>query len=238
MEKEKMNRMPLNLQFFAENDDVDDDNVDDVKHDDNTTDDDSKRKKDDSSSSSDDKPKGKTFTQEQVTRMMTKEKNQGRNAAFKELGINPKDGKMVAMVKALIESQKSDDQKAREKQEEEDTRIAELEQKAFIAEAKAEAMQLGVKPQFVDDVVSLVIMKSSDDTDLKTLIGEYKTKYPMWFGNEETDDKEDKKKSTGQKGTGSSIKSGKEDKKDESKSLGTRLAAQRRTSNKKSSYWN
>lgn len=238
MEKEKMNRMPLNLQFFAENDDVDDDNVDDVKHDDDTTDDDSKRKKDDSSSSSDDKPKGKTFTQEQVTRMMTKEKNQGRNAAFKELGINPKDGKMVAMVKALIESQKSDDQKAREKQEEEDTRIAELEQKAFIAEAKAEAMQLGVKPQFVDDVVSLVIMKSSDDTDLKTLIGEYKTKYPMWFGNEETDDKEDKKKSTGQKGTGSSIKSGKEDKKDENKSLGTRLAAQRRTSNKKSSYWN
>lgn len=243
MEKEKMNRMPLNLQFFAEKDDVDDDNIDDTNHDD--TDDDSsddkngKGKKDDSSSSHDNKSKGKTFTQEQVNRMMTKEKNQGRNAAYKELGINPTDSKMVAMVKALIESQKSDDQKAREKQEEEDTRIAELEQKAFIAEAKAEAMQLGVKPQFVDDVVSLVVMKSSEDTDLKTLIGEYKTKYPMWFGksDDDTDDKENKKKTTGQKGTGSSVKSGKEDKKDDKKSLGTRLAAQRRISNKKSSYW-
>ena len=63
--------------------------------------------------------KEKTFTQEQINAMMTREKNQGRNAILKELGIDPKDTKMVAMVKALIDSQKSDEEKTLEKQNEE-----------------------------------------------------------------------------------------------------------------------
>lgn len=242
-EKERFGSMPLNLQFFAEGKEKEDD--DELEKDEEGTEetgsdgDGKSGKEEKGSGSADDKPKAKTFTQEQVTRMMTKEKNQGRNAAFKELGIDPKDPKMVKMVKALIESQKTDEQKAKEKQDEENAKIAELEQKAFIAEAKAEAMQLGVKPQFVDDVVSLVVAKSSEDTDLKTLIGEYKTKYPMWFGTDsEDDDTSKKQKKTGQKGTGSSIKSGKDDKPSkEEKSLGARLAAQRKTGAKKSSYW-
>lgn len=35
------------------------------------------------------KEQAKTFTQEQVNRMMAREKNQGRAAALKELGIDP-----------------------------------------------------------------------------------------------------------------------------------------------------
>ncbi len=63
---------------------------------------------DDKSGKNDDKGSkgntGKTFTQEQVTRMMTREKNQGRNAVYRELGIDPKDTKTVNMFKAFIES--------------------------------------------------------------------------------------------------------------------------------------
>lgn len=185
---------------------------------------------------------GKTFSQEQVTKMMTREKNQGRSAAYKEMGIDPKDTKMVNMFKAFIESQKTEEQKAAEKEAENQTKMNEAEQRAQLAEAKAEAMMLGVKPQFVDDVVTLALSRMTEGSDLKTIIGELKTKYVVWFGESEEEDKDDKKddkkNKTGMKGTGSSVKnSGKEKKGEEQKSLGARLAAQRKGTAKKSSYW-
>jgi len=211
---------------------------------DDNKDDSGKSGKDDKSGkdkSEDDKGKsGKTFTQEQVNKMMTREKNQGRSAALRELGIDPKDSKMLAMVKALIESQKTDEQKAVEKDAENQTKMNEAERRAQVAEAKAEAMMLGVKTQYVEDVVTLALAKMTEDSDLKTIIGEFKTKYPVWFGESEDDDKNEKDKGKGkigQKGTGSSIKASKEDKGKEEKSLGARLAAQRRGTGKKSSYW-
>ena len=189
----------------------------------------------------DDKGKsGKTFTQEQVNKMMTREKNQGRSAALKELGIDPKDTKAIAMVKALIDSQKTDEQKAAEKESENQTKMNEAEQRAQAAEAKAEAMMLGVKTQYVDDVVTLALAKMTEDSDLKTIIGEFKTKYPIWFGesSEEDDKNKDKGKGkTGQRGTGSSVKNSDKEKKGEEKGLGARLAAQRKSSGKKFSYW-
>lgn len=184
--------------------------------------------------------KGKTFTQEQVTRMMTKEKNQGRNAAYKEMGIDPKDSKMVKMFKAFVESQKTDDQKAAEKESENQAQLNEATQRALVAEAKAEALMLGVKPQHVDDIVTLALSKMTEDSDMKTIIGEFKTKYPVWFGESEEGDNDKGEKGkgkVGQKGTGSSVKSNKEEKKEETKGLGARLAAQRKSGAKKTSYW-
>ena len=148
----------------------------------------------------------KTFTQDQVNRMMTREKNQGRNAVYKELGIDPKDTKTVAQFKAFIESQNTEEQKAAEKESADKAKQAESEHRVAVAEAKAEAMMMGVKPQYVEDAVTLVLAKLGEDTDVKTLLGELKTKYPIWFG--ESDDEDDKgaKGKTGQKGTGSSVK--------------------------------
>ncbi len=180
----------------------------------------------------------KTFTQDQVTRMMTREKNQGRNSVYKELGIDPKDSKMVNMFKAFVESQKTEEEKAAEKERETQQKTNEAEQRAKFAEAKAEAMMLGVKAQYVDDVVTLALAKMTEDSDIKTIIGELKTKYSVWFGESEDDNKDSKNKA-GQKGTGSSInnKSDKGDKGDANKGLGARLAAQRKSGSKKSSYW-
>ena len=181
----------------------------------------------------------KTFTQDQVNRMMTREKNQGRNAVYKELGIDPKDTKTVAQFKAFIESQKTEEQKAAEKESADKAKQAESEHRVAVAEAKAEAMMMGVKPQYVEDAVTLVLAKLGEDTDVKTLLGELKTKYHIWFG--ESDDEDDKgaKGKTGQKGTGSSVKQAeKGGKKGEAeKGLGARLAAQRKSGAKKSSYW-
>jgi len=216
---------------IEENEDVEDQN--DNKDDSGKSGDD-KSGKDDKGSKS-----GKTFTQDQVNRMMTREKNQGRNAVYKELGIDPKDSKTINMFKAFIESQKTDEQKASEKEAENQSKMNEAEKRAQVAEAKAEAMMLGVKSQYVEDVVTLALAKMTEDSDLKTIIGEFKTKYPVWFGeSSEEDDKAKDKGKAGQKGTGSSIKnSNKEKKEEENKGFGARLAAQRKTSNKKTSYW-
>lgn len=184
----------------------------------------------------------KTFNQDQVNRMMTREKNQGRAAALKELGIDPKDTKAMAMVKAFIESQKTDEQKDAEQKAANARTEQENARRILVAEAKAEAMVAGVQPKFVDDIVTLVVAKMGDDTDLKTLIGEFKTKYPTWFEAGDEDDKGGKdgsgSKKTGQRGTGSSVKgdSGSKGGKDD-KGLGARLAAQRKSSSGKKSYW-
>lgn len=192
--------------------------------------------------------KGRTFTQSQVSRMMTREKNQGRDSVYKELGIDPKDTKAVNMVKALIASQKSEEQKAAEKQAEENAKAKEAEARVVKAEIKAEAMVLGIKREFVDDMVALVTSKLTEDSDIKTLLGEYKKKYPAWFGDDTEDDEDDgkagknNKGKAGQRGTGSSIKGDNGGKKgnkagDDNQSMGQRLAARRKASAPKKSFW-
>lgn len=189
------------------------------------------------------KKKERSFSQEQVNRMMTREKNQGRAAAFKELGIDPKDTKMVKMFQAFIESQKTDEQKAAEKDIEVQAKQAEAERRAMVAEAKAEAMMLGIKSQYVDDAVNLALSKmSNDNNDIKTILNELKEKYNVWTDDASEEDKSVKGKKTGmtgQKGTGASVKeSTKKGGKDkETSGMGARLAAQRKTTGNKNSYW-
>lgn len=176
----------------------------------------------------------KTFTQEDVNRMMTREKKQGRNSVFNELGIDPNDTKSIEAIKAFMNAQKtvSDDENGEDVSE----KIDELERRAAIAEAKTEAMMLGVKSQFVDDVVVLASNKMTElgeEAEFKTVIGELKQKYSLWFGNDEDDDK-----SVGKRGTGSSIGSdsgSNGSSKDEG--IGKRLAAKRKHSGKNFSYW-
>lgn len=181
----------------------------------------------------------KTFTQKQVTSMMTKEKKQGRNAAYAELGIDPNNAQQVAMIKALIESQKTDEQKQQELNAENAAKIADAEHRAMVAEAKAEAMKAGAKAEFVDDVVTLAMAKMGDNGDINSVIGDLKTKYTVWFESGESGDG----KATGQKGTGSSINgkgtgTGSGNNGGE-QSLGARLAAKRQNvgGKERKSFW-
>lgn len=179
----------------------------------------------------------KTFTQAEVNKMMAKEKHQGVNSVYNELGIKPGDKKALAAVKEYLASQKSEEQKALEAEAAKAQEVADAEQRATMAEAKAEAMMIGVQAQFVDDAVTLALAKvaAEDGTDIKTALGELKTKYPVWFGSTGDEDKDDKSK-VGQKGTGSSVKSSEKDKGNDGKSLGARLAAKKKGTGK-STYW-
>ena len=172
----------------------------------------------------------KTFTQKEVSAMMAREKKQGRNAAFNELGLNPKDKKTMAIIKAVIDSQKADDDNASGSENDE------LVKRAEVAEAKAEAMLSGVKKEFVEDAVTLIMAKKTEGSDLKTLFSELKTKYPVWFDSE--DDESDKNNNNvGSKGTGASLGSRSDQGGSNPKGLGARLAAQKKGHSKQSSYW-
>ena len=194
---------------------------------------------------------GKTFTQEDVNRMMAREKNQGRAAAFSELGLDPNDANMMNMFKAFVSAMQSGSGQDNQQSAQQQIKIAEAESRAKKAEAKAEAMQLGVNPQYVDDAVTIIMSKLDDNNDVKTLVGELKTKYPAWFNVEQQNQNDDKDKGgkqqnnnqqqnqqTGQNGTGSSVGNATNNNNKGVSGIGTRLAAQRKQGNsQKSSFW-
>lgn len=186
----------------------------------------------------------RTFTQTQVNRMMAREKTQGKNSVYNELGLKPGDAKTLRMVKAFLESQKTDEEKDMEQRNAAQSELAAVTKRAVIAEAKAEAMMAGIKSQYVEDAVTLALAKSEaseDAAELTTIFSEFKTKYPVWFGgNEDSENKENKNKTVGQRGTGASVKATSETGKSKEKGLGARLAAQRKNQlgTGKKSFWN
>lgn len=184
---------------------------------------------------------GKTFSQKQVSRMMANEKRQGKASVYNALGIDPDDADTINAVKALVAERGAARKSGAVVNDVDDAELTEMQERAILAEAKVDAMVLGCSPRYVEDVVTLALAKSADSgSDLKTVFGEIKTKYPDWFNGADEDGDEGKsgKKS---KGTGSSVKKAQKRAKDadDDQNLGVRLAAQRtaKTGDKKKSYW-
>ena len=178
----------------------------------------------------------KTFTQTEVSKIMAREKNQGRTAVYKELGIDPKNTDTIDEIKNYIQSKKPESQKLAEQKVAEAAKIKEAEQRAFIAEVKAEIMQSGVQLAYLDDAMALVTAKKTDDTfDLSAAIENIKTKYPVWFTAEPPSAAAGQQQA-GRKGTGSPIQPG-SSVQNQTDNLGKRLAEQRKSSSVKSTHW-
>lgn len=131
-------------------------------------------------------PASKTFTQEQVNTLMANEKRTTRNALLKDLGYEVKDGAkvadVIATVKGILDAGKTQqqlDQEARTKAEE-DKNAAET--KASNLQAQVDVMKAGVKPDYVDDAITMLMPRVTEEKPLSKLLEEYKTKYPAWFG--------------------------------------------------------
>lgn len=173
----------------------------------------------------------RTFTQEEVNRMMANEKRQGKNSVYKELGVDPNDKKAMAMIKALLDSQKDDESES----EGNSAELDEANKRAAVAEAKAEAMMQGILPKYVDDAIALALPKVTEDKDLKAVLKDLKAKYPVWV-KEDSDNGMNKGKSGTGSSLGSSSKGGNGN--NDVKGIGARLAASRKAAKPKSSYWN
>lgn len=172
---------------------------------------------------------GKTFTQEQVNAMMANEKRTARNALLKELGYEVKDGAkaadVVATVKGILDQGKTQQQLDKEAKDNAESAKAAAETKANNLQAQVDAMKAGVKPDYVDDAINLLLPRVTEDKPLTKLLEEYKTKYPNWFGE-----------SGGSNGTGGSTNPAR-NKGGDIGGMGKRLAQTNQPAQSKSNYF-
>lgn len=184
----------------------------------------------------------RVFTQDEVSKMMAKEKHQGRNAVYKELGIDPEDTSAVKMFKAFIEAQKTKEEKEAEADAERNKQIADMSAKLKNAEAKAVLMQAGVSADYVDDAVTIALARISADEslDIETVAKDLKSKYSVWFGSGTNEVPENKNKNNvGKRGTGKTASNGSNNTTGNNtiSGIGKRLAENRKASIPKTSLW-
>ena len=200
--------LKYNLQFFAEGGEDSDNNNDDANNDNNGGNDDQTSKG----------SGAKTFTQEEVSAMMAKEKNEGKRSVLKSLGYKSEEDlkKVLDGYNKYLESKKTDEEKSKEELAKANEAKNEAIDRATIAESKIACFEAGVNKDYVDDVMAIALTKTTDDKSLADVIKEMKDdkKYSSFFGTV------DAKGGTGGN-PGHSSGSGKKE-----ESIGKRLASQ------------
>lgn len=171
----------------------------------------------------------KTFTQEDVNRMMANEKRTARSALLKELGYEVKDGKItetVATINGILDYGKTQQQLDQEARTTAESNLAAEKSKTSALQARVDVMTAGVKPEFVDDAIAMLLPQVTEQKPLSKLLEEYKTKYPAWYGE-----------SSGSGGTGNSTKNGRNTGGTQT-GLGKRLAESNKSAAKSSYFKN
>lgn len=172
----KINRLPFELQFFAEE----------------TPGGDQGQQTDQTDQSGGQEPpiqqqeETKTFSQDDVNNVAAKEAKKAQEKLLKQLGIddfdNAKDG--MAKFKEWQESQKTEQQKQVERLQELETNYSTASEENAGLKAQISAMKAGVKADSVEDVVVLAQRLVNDDTDMDTAIKQVVERYPQ-FGAEQ-----------------------------------------------------
>lgn len=130
----------------------------------------------------------KTFTQEEVNRMMAKEKREGKLSVLKELGVedvkNAKEG--LKKYQEYLDAQKTEAQRAQEEAQRLAEEKAELEKKALMADLQVSALKSGIKADFLDDAIILAQNKKTDNTTYEDIFNELKQTYPNFAGTATT----------------------------------------------------
>lgn len=130
----------------------------------------------------------KTFTQEEVNRMMAKEKREGKLSVLKELGVedvkNAKEG--LKKYQEYLDAQKTEAQRAQEEAQRLAEEKAELEKKALMADIQVSALKSGIKADFLDDAIILAQNKKTDNTTYEDIFNELKQTYPNFAGTATT----------------------------------------------------
>jgi hypothetical protein len=222
--------LPMHLQFFADGGTGAADGAGDSEGGEN--DDDNSDGKEAGDQNQNKAGDNKTLTQAELNAMMKKEKDSGKRAILKELGLT--DPKEIAKVKALLDSQKTEQEKKDEALTTAKNEAAEAKKEAAHLSNKFTAMGEGVKLEVVDDVIAIATLKVTETKDLKAVIAEMKTNaaYASFFT--------DGSSAGSSNGTGTGVGSGKKggNGNGATTGLGSRLAtANKPTTQAKSSYF-
>lgn len=130
--------------------------------------------------------KNKTFTQEDLNRIATKEKNEGKMSLLKAFGFENEDDAKSFIAKAKKSEQDSltEAEKLKLAKEEADKIALSSNQKAILLEQKLEAIKGGVMASAVDDVIVLVNNRMNDKTDFAAALEVVKKAYPAFFAED------------------------------------------------------
>lgn len=126
----------------------------------------------------------KTFTQEEVNRMLANEKRQGRQAALKALGLDPNDKDAEKNAKAILDNQKTQAERDSEAVKNAQTAQADAEAKAIAAERKLSTLTSGCKKEFIEEVIALASAKVNDSTNFEAALKAVKEKCPAFFDDD------------------------------------------------------
>ena len=176
------------------------------------------------------KPSGKTYSQDDINRMLANEKRTARQALFRELGLEYDDKSYKTSLenaKKTLDAGKTQAQLDAEARKQAESGLAEEQKKTAALEAKFAALSAGVKPEFLDDIISLALPKVDDKTDLEAVLKTLKEKYPGSF----TDDK-----GSSGNGTGNPTNPARKSNNDQD-TLGKRLASGIRRPPEKSNFF-
>lgn len=167
MRKEIKKMFPLNLQFFAETDEVDND---DVQLDEDGND------EEDNDDVNDDK---KTFTQEEVNSLLNASKKEAKKSVLKSLGFKSEaEAKnSISMLNKLFDNDNGGSDKGGDD---------EAQKRAEIAEAKVTCLMAGVEKSCIDDVIAIANKKVTSEKDLSKVLDEMKEqeRYSSFFSSE------------------------------------------------------
>ena len=129
---------------------------------------------------------GTKYTQEQINNMMANEKRTARQALLKSLGIELKEGEKyedaIKRVKGTLDAGKTQAQLDAEAKTKAEGERDEANKKVSALETKVAALSAGVKPESLDDVITLAQAKVFAGKTLKDALKELKEKYPVLFG--------------------------------------------------------
>lgn len=158
--KKRICFLPLNLQFFA-----DDDGGEPDKNDNQDTND---------TGDAGENTNTRTFTQEEVNQIGANEKRQGKAAILKALGCKSEaeakkkiDG-YNAFVKFNAQSGQNETDSDNNKE------LQEVELRAVKAEQKLSAVMAGVEKTCIDDVLAIASLKVTEEKDLDAVLKEMK----------------------------------------------------------------
>lgn len=194
MEEQKPKHLKLDLQLFSEEDSNEDPKTDDSTEEDKTDD----NKSDVASEKENKKVADKSFSQEDLNRIGTKENRAGQLKILKELGIeNIEDAKKgLEELNNWKESQKTEKEKLEGNLTNAQQENEKLKQQTAQLEAKVSAMSKDVKIDSLDDVLVLAQNKVNEETDINAAIDAVLEQYPHFKKQEvvSEDKQEDKKK--------------------------------------------